>query len=197
MRPVLDDVEGTAVGADYTLSKRIGHGYTSFSGAWSELMTGIGRVDGAGVRRMVSVLRRKLLCTPGRSPGFEVALSSLCRVSSFPGLKAEWIFGDSSSFTVAGPHRDCTGLPFSALAGTLGLNIVVPRCSVNQPQAALTDQRVHAPVAFGQPAEQDTKRAPKQHLHLPGCNPEFPEQTRRKCRRYFIDSWKKSRKHNR
>jgi hypothetical protein len=29
--------------------------------------------------------------------------------------------GDSSSFTVAGPHRDCTGLPFSALAGTLGL----------------------------------------------------------------------------
>jgi hypothetical protein len=58
MRPVLDDVEGAAVGADYTLSKRIGHGYTSFSGAWSELLTGIGRVDGAGVRRMVSVLRR-------------------------------------------------------------------------------------------------------------------------------------------
>ena len=43
------------------------------------------------------------------------------RVSTFPGLTAEWIFGDSSSFTVAGPHRDCTGLPFSALAGTLGL----------------------------------------------------------------------------
>jgi hypothetical protein len=40
------------------LSKRIGHGYTSFSGAWSELMTRIGRVDGAGVRRIVSVLRR-------------------------------------------------------------------------------------------------------------------------------------------
>ena len=45
----------------------------------------------------------------------------LCRASSFPSLKAEWICGDSSSFTVAGPHRDCTGLPFSALAGTLGL----------------------------------------------------------------------------
>jgi hypothetical protein len=40
MRPVLDDVEGTAVGADDTLSKRIGHGYTSSSGAWSELMAG-------------------------------------------------------------------------------------------------------------------------------------------------------------
>jgi hypothetical protein len=121
MRPVLNNVEGTAIGADYTLSKRIGHAYTSFSGAWSELVTGIGRVDGAGVRRMVSVLRRKLLCTPGRSPGFEAATCCLCRASSFPGLTAEWMFGDSSSFTVAGPHRDCTGLPFSALAGTLGL----------------------------------------------------------------------------
>lgn len=44
-----------------------------------------------------------------------------------PRPHAEWIFRDSSSFTVAGPHRDCTGLPFSALAGTLGLIPVVPR----------------------------------------------------------------------
>jgi hypothetical protein len=41
MRPMLDDVEGTTVGTDYALSKRVGHGYASFSGAWSELMTGI------------------------------------------------------------------------------------------------------------------------------------------------------------
>jgi hypothetical protein len=40
MRPMLDDVEGTTVGTDYALSKRVGHGYASFSGAWSELMTG-------------------------------------------------------------------------------------------------------------------------------------------------------------
>ena len=56
MRSMLDDVEGTAVGADDTLSKRIGHGYASFSGAWSGLVTGIRRVD--DVRHMVSVLRR-------------------------------------------------------------------------------------------------------------------------------------------
>jgi hypothetical protein len=63
----------------------------------------------------------EMAMSPGRSPGFEAAPACLCRASSFPSLKAEWIFGDSSSFTVAGPHRDCTGLPFSALAGTLGL----------------------------------------------------------------------------
>jgi hypothetical protein len=40
MRSMLDDVEGAAVGADDTLSKRIGHGYTSFSGAWSGEMMG-------------------------------------------------------------------------------------------------------------------------------------------------------------
>ena len=38
-----------------------------------------------------------------------------------PRLQGRVDIGDSSSFTVAGPHRDCTGLPFSALAGTLGL----------------------------------------------------------------------------
>ena len=118
MRAVLDDVEGTAIGAEYTLSKRIGQGYTPFSGAWSEKMTEKGRGDGA--RRMVSVLRRNcylplagLLAPKWRF----LQLPSL----HLPRLDAEWIFGDSSSFTVAGPHRDCTGLPFSALAGTLGL----------------------------------------------------------------------------
>lgn len=39
MRAVLDDVEGTAVGADNSLSKRISHGYASLSGAWSEQAT--------------------------------------------------------------------------------------------------------------------------------------------------------------
>jgi hypothetical protein len=40
MRPMLDDIEDTTVGTDYALSKRVGHGYASFSGAWSELMMG-------------------------------------------------------------------------------------------------------------------------------------------------------------
>jgi hypothetical protein len=73
MRAVLNDIKGAPVGADHTLSKGFGHGYTRFSGAWSEVITDMGRADGFGVRRMVSVLRRKLLCTPGRSPGFEAA----------------------------------------------------------------------------------------------------------------------------
>jgi len=63
---------------------------------------------------------QKLLCTPGRSPGFEVAPVFLCLVPPSPAFRRVDVW-DRSSFTVAGPHRDCTGLPFSALAGTLGL----------------------------------------------------------------------------
>ncbi|MHB8389549.1 MAG: hypothetical protein ACYDBH_08205, partial [Acidobacteriaceae bacterium] len=34
--------------------------------------------------------------------------------------------------------------------------------------------------------------APKQQLHLPGRDPEFPEQTRWKGLRYFVDDWQKA-----
>ncbi len=64
---------------------------------------------------------QKLQCASGRSPGFEAAPECRRRASSFPGLTAEWICGGSSSFAVAGPRRNCTGLPFSALAGVLSL----------------------------------------------------------------------------
>ncbi len=77
---------------------------------------------------MVSVLRRNCYVTPGRSPGFEVARDGCAECASFPGFTAEWIFGDSSSSTVAGPRRDCTGLPFSALTGTLGLQQLYHAC---------------------------------------------------------------------
>ena len=66
-----------------------------------------------------------------------------------------------------------------------------------QPHVALTDHRVRVPVAFGQPTEQDPQRAPKQQLHLPGRDPEFPKQARGKGLRYFIDSWQKARKRHR
>jgi hypothetical protein len=142
MRSVLDDVEGTAAGADNPLSKSNSHGYASFSGAWSEQTAGSWWIEGGSRRRMVSVLRRNCY-DPGQVSWLRSGTSFWCRVCSFPSFKAEWIVGDSSSFTVAGPHRDCTGLPFSALAGTLGLISVVPRRRLlgRSPPASITDLR--------------------------------------------------------
>jgi hypothetical protein len=57
---------------------------------------------------------------PGQVSWLRSGTFFLCRVSSFPGLKAEWIFGDSSSFTVAGPRRDLHRTSLFSPCGHLG-----------------------------------------------------------------------------
>jgi hypothetical protein len=81
------------------------------------------RTASAGVRRMISVLRRKCYVPLA---GLLASKCTRLQVLSLllPRLQNRVDHGDSSSFTVAGPHRDCTGLPFSALSGTLGLQLL-------------------------------------------------------------------------
>jgi hypothetical protein len=121
VRAVLDDVEGAPVSADYTLPEGFGHGYASFFfGAWLKSGTGIRRADGAGARSMVSVLRRN--CYVPRAGLLAPKWHWFsCAKPLLPQRLRRVDVWDRSSFTVAGPHRDCTGLPFSALAGTLGM----------------------------------------------------------------------------
>jgi hypothetical protein len=98
-----------------------------------------------------------------------------------------------SGGTAPGLHRTSLFSP----CGHLGSYTVVSRRPVTQPQVTLTDQCVRAPVAFGQPTEEESQCAPKQQLNLPGRNAEFPEQTRGKGWRYFIDRRQKARKRDR
>jgi hypothetical protein len=61
------------------------------------------------------------LFTPGRSPGFEFADCFAARFP-FPNPdEIEWFVEAAFSYTVAGPRRNCTGLPCYTLAGTNGL----------------------------------------------------------------------------
>src|ERR1700722_7008436 len=68
--------------------------------------------------RIVSVLRRNLQLTRGRSPGSQMA--PCAGPLSFPDAVAEWYYERLFLFTVAGarPHRP--GLPFQTLSGTIG-----------------------------------------------------------------------------
>ncbi len=71
-----------------------------------------------------------------------------------------------SSSTVAGPRRDCTGLPFSALAGTLGLNTFVPRMHGTALRLSKGRDRLCLSVTFAQPTDEYALCAPKQQLRL-------------------------------
>jgi hypothetical protein len=98
-----------------------------------------------------------------------------------------------SGGTAPGLHRTSLFSP----RGHLGSYTIVSRRPVTQPQVTLTGSCVRAPVAFGQPTEEESQCAPKQQLHLPGRDPEFPEQTRGKGLWYFINRGQKARKGDR
>jgi len=135
---------------------------------------------------------QKMLCTPGRSPGFEVHRCR-CQVSSFPGMQAEWTMATHLRLQ----WRDRTGIapdfPFKPLRAPWVCNCCTTPGRLSVDRATWRTSLIHSclrfwgarkgitgkPVRFRHgPATVFRKRTLREPLGYPG-KAKGPERERR------------------